>query len=157
MSSEADTLNKWIADNWDKCDDIERMVDLIEAASAKVQANDVDQVEAVFAGQAAALDVIFGQFARAAGRGLHVFDSMRIALRAQSQSRATYKSLIELKTPRPSYAKASAGEVLADGRRSFSEGGPAGAKPSAGSEIPAPAAESQNFCGQTIENGKAHA
>ena len=101
MSSEADSLNKWIADNWDKCDEIERMVDLIEAASAKVQANDVDQVEAVFAGQAAALDVIFGQFARAAGRRFHVFDSMRVALRAQSQSRATYKRLIELKTPRP--------------------------------------------------------
>jgi hypothetical protein len=81
-------------------DEIDRMLGLIEAASAKVKAVDPDAVEAVFATQAAALDVIFGQFARAAGRKFYVFDSMRVALRAQAQSRATYRSLIELKTPR---------------------------------------------------------
>ena len=81
-------------------DDIERIVELLEAVSSKIQALDLEQIEAAFATQAAALNVIFAQFARAAGRKYWTFDSMRVALRAQAQCRATYKGLLELKSPR---------------------------------------------------------
>src|SRR5262245_20008266 len=88
----------------DERDDIERMVDLIEAASAKMNTLDLDQLETVFTGQAAALNVIFGQFVRAAGRKFYVFDSMQVALRAQAQYQRTCKSLIDWTVPPPSGA-----------------------------------------------------
>src|SRR5262245_53893206 len=86
----------------DERDDIERMVDLIEAASAKMNTLDLDQLETVFTGQAAALNVIFGQFVRAAGKKFYVFDSMQVALRAQAQYQRTCKSLIDWTAPPPS-------------------------------------------------------
>jgi hypothetical protein len=82
-------------------DEIERMLHLIEAASAEARTFDLGRMETAFAGQAAALDVIFGQFTRAAARKYYTFDSMRLALRAQAQCRATYKALIDFKAPRP--------------------------------------------------------
>jgi len=82
-------------------DEIERMLDLIEAASAEARTFDLGRMETAFAGQAAALDVIFSQFTRAAARKYYTFDSMRLALRAQAQCRATYKALIDFKAPRP--------------------------------------------------------
>jgi hypothetical protein len=84
--------------------DIGRMVELIEAASAKTDTLDLEQVETFFAGQAVALNMIFGQFTRAAGRRHRIFDSMRVALRAQAQCRATCNSLLDLATPPPSGA-----------------------------------------------------
>ena len=122
MSGDRDPLQRWmdealkraaasngsggdLAGKRPELDDIERMVELIEAASGPIQALDLEQVEAAFASQAAALNVIFGQFTRAAGRKYWVFDSMRVALRAQAQCRATYRGLIELKTPRSAAAK----------------------------------------------------
>ena len=81
-------------------DEIERMLDLIEAASAEARTFDLGRMETAFAGQAAALDVIFSQFTRAAARKYYTFDSMRLALRAQAQCRATFKSLDEYKNPR---------------------------------------------------------
>ena len=84
-------------------DAIGRTVAIIESASDKLDAGDVSAVESALASQAFALDVIFDQFARRSARGDLLFhDSMRMALRAQSQSRVTFKNLTALKDPRAS-------------------------------------------------------
>jgi len=84
-------------------DEIGRTVAIIESASAKIEADDLSAVEAVLAGQALALDVIFDQFARQSARGDILFHNpMIMALRAQSQCRVTLKNLIALKNPRAS-------------------------------------------------------
>jgi hypothetical protein len=134
MSADRDPLQRWMAEALKRAaasngsgghlagkpreqDDIERMVDLIETASGTIQALDLEQVEAAFASQAAALNVIFGQFTRAAGRKYWVFDSMRVALRAQAQCRATYRGLIDLKTPRSAAAGRAHGASQAENSR----------------------------------------
>ena len=82
-------------------DPIDRAIAIIEAASARFEADDFTAFEAVFAGQTLALDVIFDQFARRSARGEILFhDAMRMALKAQSQCRSTMKTLMALKTPR---------------------------------------------------------
>ena len=76
----------------------DRMIAVIEAATAAFDPNDAGKVETLFAGQTVALDVIFKRFI---GRELCLFDSMRVALRAQQQCRSTFKSLHDFKNPRP--------------------------------------------------------
>src|SRR5262245_36299950 len=88
-------------------DDVERIVELLEAESEKIQTLDVEKMEAALTTQAAALNVIFNQFLRAASRKYYSHESMRVALRAQSQCRSTYRGLLELKTPRFSQPKRS--------------------------------------------------
>lgn len=84
-------------------DTVGRTVAIIESASDKLEANDFSAVESALASQALALDVIFDQFARRSARGDLLFhDAMRMALRAQSQSRVTFKNLTALKDPRAS-------------------------------------------------------
>jgi len=97
---------------------IAETVAVIEAAAAKIQANDFSAVEALFAGQALALDVIFSQHARQSARKWSVSyrtanDAMRIALKAQAQCRSTLESLISAKQPRPraSARRANGGAV----------------------------------------------
>jgi|SRR5882672_5619132 len=85
---------------------IAETVAVIEAASAKIQANDFSAVETIFAGQALALDVIFNQHARESARYFRsstsgIVNNMRIALKAQAQCRATLESLMSVKQPRP--------------------------------------------------------
>jgi hypothetical protein len=77
--------------------DTDRLIALIEAATETFDVNDPHAVEAVFATQGVALDVIFKDFIR---RRSYTFDNMRVALRAQAQCRATFKSLDEYKNPR---------------------------------------------------------
>src|SRR6185503_9221148 len=78
-------------------------VALIEDATAKIAAKDLGAVEALFARQALALDVIFNQHAKQSARHWEVcnqpiYDNMRIALRAQVQCRSTLESLMTMKT-----------------------------------------------------------
>jgi hypothetical protein len=80
--------------------EIGRTVAIIESAAAKIDAGDFTAIESALAGQALALDVIFDQFARRSARGDLLFhDPMKMALRAQSQCRVTFKNLIALKNP----------------------------------------------------------
>ena len=95
MSPEHNHFGNGIADK--KLDDTDRMVALIESATAKFDASDPGAVESVFAAQALALDVIFKEFVR---RRSYTFDNMRVALKAQAQCRMTFKSLVEFKNPR---------------------------------------------------------
>src|SRR6185503_3773632 len=80
-------------------------VALIEDATSKIVANDLGAVEALFARQALALDVIFNQHAKQSARHWDeydkpIYDHMRVALRAQVQCRSTLESLMTMKTAR---------------------------------------------------------
>ena len=75
--------------NW-----IDRTATIVEAASAKIKANDFSPVEALFAGQALALDAMLDKLARDT-----TVDDIRSALRAQTQCRVTLKLLMQMKNP----------------------------------------------------------
>ena len=77
--------------------DTDRLIALIEAATEAFDENDPHAVESVFVTQGVTLDVIFSDFIR---RKFYTFDNMRVALRAQAQCRATFKSLHDYKNPR---------------------------------------------------------
>jgi hypothetical protein len=83
-------------------DDIGRTVAIIESAAEKIAANDLTAVETALASQALTLDVIFDQFARRSAKLDLFHHPMHMALRAQSQSRVTFKNLIALKNPHAS-------------------------------------------------------
>lgn len=78
-----------------------------------------DQMERMLHGQAVALNAIFVEMARRAGQNLGqslttVDAYMRIALKAQAQSRATMQTLIEAKNPRTvSFVKAGQANIAA--------------------------------------------
>ncbi len=75
--------------------EIDRAVAIVEAVSARIEANDLSAVESLFAGQALALDAMFNHLAKESP-----YEDIRLALRAQSQCRHTFKTLLALKTPR---------------------------------------------------------
>ena len=78
--------------------DTDRILALLDAATATFDVNDPSAVEGVFAIQGISLDVIFTDFIRRRG---FTHENMRVALRAQAQCRATFKSLSDFKNPRP--------------------------------------------------------
>jgi len=99
-------------------------VALIEDAAAKITANDLGAVEALFARQALALDVIFNQHAKQSARHWDVYnkpiyDHMRVALRAQVQCRSTLESLMTMRIAQARDARRAAG--LAPSADKFSE------------------------------------
>jgi hypothetical protein len=99
-------------------DPIGRTVAVIESTAAKIAANDFSGIEVALASQALTLDVIFDQFARRSAK-LDMFDHpMNMALRAQSQSRVTFKNLVALKNPRAS--QTSAGRTIETAKLSTS-------------------------------------
>ena len=70
----------------------------------KVQAGDMQPVEAMLYGQAKTLEAIFTSLARQAAHndGLKQFQvNLTLALKAQAQCRATLEALAEIKNPRP--------------------------------------------------------
>ena len=78
--------------------DADRLVTLIEAASETFDVNDPQAVEDVFAIQGISLDVIFTDYIR---RKYATYENMRVALRAQAQCRATFRTLSDFKHPNP--------------------------------------------------------
>jgi hypothetical protein len=82
----------------DKREALLRTAAIVQAAAAKLNANDFTALEAVCASHVLALDVIFNEFARDAARVEDYLSrsSMATALRAQSQCRATLKTLASL-------------------------------------------------------------
>jgi hypothetical protein len=82
-------------------DAIDRTIATIETESARIQAHDLSAVEAVFASQALALDTLFSQLARGSMYDTKLWpEPLRLALKAQSQSRATLSTLLSLIHPR---------------------------------------------------------
>lgn len=86
------------------------MTTLLEAAK-KVRNDDMSDVEATLVSQAMALNVMFGDLSRIAqanlgGGNLEAGERyLRLALKAQSQSRATLETLSTIKNPPVVYAK----------------------------------------------------
>jgi hypothetical protein len=75
-----------------------------------VNRNDLSQAEQVLHAQALTLNAMFGELARRAalnmGEHMAAFEAyMRLALKAQSQSRATFETLATIKNPPVVYAK----------------------------------------------------
>ena len=80
-------------------------VAVMKAKAAKVQLGDLSEVEATLASQAVALDAIFNGLAKRAAQnmGQHIGACetyLRLALKAQSQCRATLETLAEIKYPK---------------------------------------------------------
>ena len=89
---------------------ITEAVQVMNAASAAVNANDMTGMEAMLTAQAIALNVMFTELARRASLnlGTHLDATetyIRLSLKAQSQSRATIEALGALKNPPVIYAK----------------------------------------------------
>ena len=91
----------------DADDAVEQTIATIEAESARIKAHDLSAVEAVFTSQALALDTLFIQLARGAHYDHELWaEPLRLALKAQSQSRATLSALLSLIHPRSKAAAA---------------------------------------------------
>lgn len=91
---------------YDKIDDIDINAltnELVEQINI-VNKGDLRRAEGMLISQAQVLDTLFGEFARKA-KGCEYLSSlkayMNIALRSQSQCRATLEALAEIKNPRP--------------------------------------------------------
>ena len=93
--------------NWDSID-VPTLMEQLRVQAAEVNRGDLEQAEAMLMNQAAALQSLF---ARLAERGMGcdqipAFEAnMRMALRAQSQCRATLETLATIKNPPVVYAK----------------------------------------------------
>jgi hypothetical protein len=100
-------------------DPVERTIAIVESEAARLRGNDFSALNAVLAGQALALDTIFTQLVReAVDDNILVREVLRLALRAQSQSRATLHSLVSSARPcvRPSRSKGNFDEqTIANG------------------------------------------
>lgn len=86
--------------------DVTECVAVMRDKAAAIRSGDLSEAEATLAAQAVALDAIFHEMARRAalnmGQHLSATETyMRLALKAQSQSRTTLQTLAEMKTPRP--------------------------------------------------------
>jgi hypothetical protein len=102
-------------------DAVEQTVATIEAESARIKAHDLSAVEAVFTSQALALDTLFIQLARGAHYDQALWpEPLRLALKAQSQSRATPSTLLSLINSRSAAARGRATKPVL---RSLGEGG----------------------------------
>lgn len=83
--------------------DINVMIDGLRATFNEVKAGDLHTLEAMLVSQATALQTIFTSLARRAAvqeQLRHYEAFLGLALRAQSQSRATISALVDLKYPR---------------------------------------------------------
>jgi len=76
---------------------VEQTIATIEAESARIRAHDSRAVEGVLTSQALALDTLFSNLARGSAYDAQLWpEPLRLALKAQSQSRATLSSLLSL-------------------------------------------------------------
>lgn len=86
--------------------DINAVVDEIDAQAAAASRSDLTRSEAILVAQAHTLDVLFDAMCRRARWNINDYPDaaekfLRVALRAQSQCRATIETLAEMKNPRP--------------------------------------------------------
>lgn len=78
----------------------------LKEKAARVSAGDMQEAEAMLTMQAVTLDAIFTEMARRSAMNMGDYINtmeiyMRLALKAQSQCRATLETLAEMKNPRP--------------------------------------------------------
>lgn len=85
--------------------DLMALIGDLKTQSTKVNASDMSRVESILVNQAHTLDVMFSELARRAhiqmGERIEAMEVyLRMAFKAQNQSRATLQTLAELKFPR---------------------------------------------------------
>lgn len=85
--------------------DIAETITVMREKTERVQAGDLSDIEATLAAQAVALDIMFTELARRAAlnMGTHLVATetyLRLALKAQGQSRVTMQTLAEVKYPK---------------------------------------------------------
>lgn len=81
---------------------IEASIQVLEKTSEQIKSGDLSKIEEMYISQAIALEVMFASLARRARaqNNLLQYDThMRLALKAQNQSRATLQALVQMKQP----------------------------------------------------------
>ncbi len=88
--------------------DVSALIEQLRSKFDQVNAGDLGQCEAMLVGQAVALQSIFVSLARRAARQEYLKQHetfLRLALKAQNQSRMTLETLAEIKNPPTVFAK----------------------------------------------------
>jgi hypothetical protein len=127
----ASTIKQWSHAFGDL--DITRLIDELRQQAATASRGDLNRQEAMLAIQAHTLDTIFNELARRSqanmGQYMDAADRyMRLALKAQSQCRASIETLAEIKNPKPVAFVQQAN--IANGPQQVNNTGPALADPS---------------------------
>ncbi len=128
--------------------DLGELVTGLQTKAESIQDGNMKPVEAMLYGQAMALQTIFTNLARRsalnAGEYMDATDKyMRLALKAQSQCRATLETLAEIKNPMPYIKQAN----IANGPQQVNNG-----KSEQYAQAPAPAGDSQTLQNKLLEH-----
>lgn len=105
--------------------DIHQLIDSMTGCMAEVNSGNLKQVENMLFGQSQALQSIFVNLARRAANQeqmKHYETFLRLALKAQSQCRATLETLAAIKNPPVVFAKQA---NIANGHQQINNGAPA--------------------------------
>lgn len=85
----------------EQADPVDRLIGMIESEVARIRGNDLSALNAVLGSQALALDTIFAELAKkAVADDIVLYDALRLALKAQAQSRAALHSIVTVARPR---------------------------------------------------------
>ena len=80
---------------------VDRLVAMIELEAARIRGNDLSALNTVLGSQVLALDTIFAELVKKAVKDdIVLYDALRLALKAQSQSRAALNCLVSVARPR---------------------------------------------------------
>ena len=106
FNSKSDFLSTGVKESFDiglgEDFNFQSTVQVLEKTIAQIQSGDLSKIEEMYISQAVALEVIFTSLARRAkvqDKSLQYETHMRLALKAQNQSRATLQALVQLKQP----------------------------------------------------------
>jgi hypothetical protein len=130
-----DTVRSWSSSEAD----VMRFVASFALQAKALRRGDLENAERMLMAQASTLDVIFNELARRAaanlGQSLTVCDAyLRLALKAQSQCRATLETLSLVKNPRPvSFVRQA---NIANGPQQVNNGPPQTAPAAKGTDFP---------------------
>jgi hypothetical protein len=82
-------------------DSVDRLVAMIESEAARIRGNDLSALTTVLGSQALTLDTVFVELVkRAVKDDIMLYESLRLGLKAQSQSRAALSCLVNVARPR---------------------------------------------------------
>lgn len=128
--------------------DLGELVTGLQTKAESIQDGNMKPVEAMLYGQAMALQTIFTNLARRSALNADEYMDatdkyMRLALKAQSQCRATLETLAEIKNPMPYIKQAN----IANGPQQVNNG-----KSEQYAQAPAPAGDSQTLQNKLLEH-----
>ncbi len=131
----ATTIKRWFGPLGERELDINALINELGQQADTASSGDLKREEAMLTIQAHTLDTIFNELARrsAANAGEYMGAAevyMRLALKAQTQCRATIETLAEIKNPKPVAFVRQAN--ISNGPQQVNNGGTASAEPSRG-------------------------